>query len=109
MYRELQYAYIVTDDKNAKNHPIYVVENDLGSCMLHFSDKDTNGMLRVEKEAPIKHSVEQKDELWKMYFDGSSSKEGARAGIVLNSPSGEVICLMYKLEFVTTNNTTEYE
>ena len=44
-----------------------------------------------------------------MYFDGSSSKEGAGASIVLVSPSGEVICLMYKLEFETTNNTIEYE
>ena len=44
-----------------------------------------------------------------MYFDGSSSKEGAGARIVLVSPGGEVICLMYKLEFETTNNTAEYE
>ena len=58
LYRELQYAYIVTDDKNPINHPIYIVEKYLGSCMVHFSDEDTNGMLRVEKEAPIKCSVE---------------------------------------------------
>ena len=64
LYRELQYAYIVTDDKNPTNHPIYAVEKDLGSCMLHFSDEDTNGMLRVEKKAPIKRNVEQKDDLW---------------------------------------------
>ena len=38
--------------------------------MLHFSDEDTNGMLRVENEALIKRSVEQKDELWQMDFDG---------------------------------------
>ena len=57
----------------------------------------------------IKLSVEHKDELWQMYFDGSSSKEGAGAGVGLASPGGEAICLMYKLEFVTTNNTLEYE
>ena len=44
-----------------------------------------------------------------MYFDGSSSKEGVGAGVVLISPSGEAVRLMYKLEFITTNNTTEYE
>ena len=44
-----------------------------------------------------------------MYFDGSSSKEGAGAGIVLISPRGGNVCLMYKLEFHTTNNTTKYE
>ena len=44
-----------------------------------------------------------------MYFDGSSSKEGAGAGVLLISPGGEVVRLMYKLEFITTNNTAEYE
>ena len=52
--------------------------------------------------------VEQKYELWRMYFDGSSSKERAGATIVLISPGGEMISLMYRLEFVTTNNKTEY-
>jgi ribonuclease HI len=44
-----------------------------------------------------------------MYFDGSSSKEGFGAGIVLISPAQEVIMLSYKLEFETTNNIAEYE
>ena len=77
--------------------------------MLHFSDDNTSGMLQIEKEKSVKCSVEQKDELWQMYFDGSSSKEGVRAGIVLVSLGGEMISLMYKLEFVTTKNTAKYE
>ena len=109
LYRELQFAYIVTDDRNPTNHPLYVVEKDLGSFMLHFSDDNTAGMLQVEKEKPIKCTMEQKDELWKMYFDGSSSKEGAGVGVVMISPGGELVSLMYKLEFVTTNNIVEYE
>jgi ribonuclease HI len=44
-----------------------------------------------------------------MYFDGSSSKEGSSAGILLISPLEEVITLSYKLEFETTNNIDEYE
>ena len=44
-----------------------------------------------------------------MYVDGSSSKEGVGAGVLLISPGGEVVRLMYKLEFITTNNTAEYE
>ena len=51
LYRELQFSYIVTDDKNPTNHPLYVVDKDLGTCMLHFSDDDnTTGLLQVEKE-----------------------------------------------------------
>ena len=46
LYRELQFAYIVSNDKNPTNHPLYVVEKDLGTCMLHFSDdNDAAGML----------------------------------------------------------------
>ena len=54
LYRELQFAYIVTDDRNPMNHPLYAVEKDLGSCMLHFSDDNTNGILQVDKEIPVK-------------------------------------------------------
>ena len=39
LYRELQFAYIVTDDKNPTNHPLYSVDKDLGTCMLHFSGR----------------------------------------------------------------------
>ena len=50
LYRELQFAYIVTNDKNPTNHPLYVVEKDLGTCMLQFSDdNDAAGKLQVEK------------------------------------------------------------
>jgi ribonuclease HI len=44
-----------------------------------------------------------------MYFDDSSSKEGYGVGILLISPTKEVITLSYKLEFETTNNIDEYE
>ena len=44
-----------------------------------------------------------------MYFDGSSSKEGERACVVLISPGDDIIYLIYKLEFQTINNIVEYE
>ena len=50
LYRELQFDYIVTDDRNPTNHPLYIVEKDLGICMLHFSDdNDAIGLLQVEE------------------------------------------------------------
>ena len=100
----------MTDDKNPTNHPLYAVEKDLGTCILNFSeDNDVAGLLQVEKENPVKCIREQEDELCQLYFDGSSCKEGAGAGVLLIYPSGEVVRLMYKLEFITTNNTIEYE
>ena len=44
-----------------------------------------------------------------MYFDGLLSREGAGARVVLIFPVDDVIALMYKLEFQTTNNIAEYE
>ena len=56
LYKEFQFSYIVTDDKNPTNHPLYAVDKDLGNCMLHFSDDDKiAGLLQVEKENPVKH------------------------------------------------------
>ena len=31
MYREAQLAYIVSDEANPTNHPIYALDTDLGS------------------------------------------------------------------------------
>jgi ribonuclease HI len=47
--------------------------------------------------------------VWKMFFDGASSKDGASVGVVFVSPAQETISLSYKLEFEATNNVAEYE
>ena len=75
LYRELQFSYIVIDDKKPTNHPLYAIDKYLGTCMLHFSDdENTAGLLQVEKEHPVKCSKEQEDELWQLFFDGSTCK-----------------------------------
>ena len=48
-------------------------------------------------------------QLWKLHFYGSSSREGLGEGVVLIFPIDQVITLSYKLQFLTTNNTVEYE
>ena len=75
LYRELQLAYLVSDNDNPKNHLIYVVQEDIGSCMLHLNDENA-GIFQVEKEVPIQRSVEPRDNLWKLYLDESSSQKG---------------------------------
>ena len=49
---------------------------------------------------------------WVMYFDGSFSYEGAGAGVLLVSPSGEQLRYAVQMHFdigLSTNNTAEYE
>jgi ribonuclease HI len=47
--------------------------------------------------------------IWKMLFDGASSRESVGAGVVFISPTQEIISLSYKIEFETTNIVVEYE
>ena len=44
-----------------------------------------------------------------MYFDGSFTLEGAGAGVLLISPSGDKLRYVLQLHFWATNNVAEYE
>jgi ribonuclease HI len=44
-----------------------------------------------------------------MYFDGSYTLKGARAGVVLIPPEGDMLKYAIQIEFPVTNNTAEYE
>ena len=51
---------------------------------------------------------------WVMYFDGSFSYEGARAGVLIISPTGEQLKYIVQMHFDSgsgkaTNNTADYE
>jgi len=37
------------------------------------------------------------ESLWKMFFDGSQSKEGSGAGVVIISPSNQIFPFSFKL------------
>jgi ribonuclease HI len=106
LYREVILAYIISDHQNPRNHPVYVVEDEIGSSVFHLNDDEPEITVNKCKNQSL---TDQQNKVWKMYFDGSSSKEGYGAGIVLISPAQEVITLSYKLEFETTNNIAEYE
>jgi hypothetical protein len=38
LYRESQLAYVISDEKNPSNHPIYSVDTGMGSCILQIDD-----------------------------------------------------------------------
>jgi len=109
LYREAQLAYIISDEANPTNHPIFAVDTDLGSSILQLSDAP-QPPIEIRKQPITTCEIPpQYTHVWKMFFDGASSKEGVGAGVVFISPTQEIISLSYKLEFETANNVEEYE
>jgi ribonuclease HI len=46
---------------------------------------------------------------WTLFFDGSSRRQGAGAGVLLLSPHGDQFKYIVHLDFKATNNMAEYE
>jgi hypothetical protein len=46
---------------------------------------------------------------WTLFFDGSSHKQGAGAGVLFIAPHGDQFKYMVHLDFKATNNMEEYE
>jgi ribonuclease HI len=109
LYREAQLAYIVSDEANPTNHPIYALDTDLGSSLLHLTNVP-EAPLQIRKQPILNQETSPPaSSVWKMFFDGASSNTGAGAGVIFVSPCQQTISLSYKLEFEVTNNVAEYE
>jgi len=106
--RAVWLAYIISDHDNPGNHPIYAMDDEIGYSILHISD-DVLEPTKYDKRITYKHEKVMENAVWKMFFDGSCSREGYGVGIVIISPSKDVIPLSYKIEFETTDNIAEYE
>jgi hypothetical protein len=111
LYRESQLAYVISDEKNPSNHPIYAVDTDMGSCILQFDDSlsDTLLLRKPSDQTTVQPTEIAEDDLWTMFFDGACTKESAGAGVVFISPSKKTSHLSFKLDFKVTNNIAEYE
>jgi ribonuclease HI len=109
LYREAQLAYIISDEANPTNHPIFSLDTDLGSSLLQLTHTP-EPPLELREHPTTPHEFPPSiTSIWKMFFDGACSREGAGAGVFFVSPSQETMSLSYKLEFDTTNNVEEYE
>jgi ribonuclease HI len=109
LYREAQLAYIVSDEANPTNHPIFALDTDLGSRLLQVTETP-EAPLQIRKQPILNQGMPPPTtSVWKMFFDGASSSIGAGAGVVFRSPSQETISLSYKMEFEVINNVAEYE
>ena len=84
LYREVRLAYLVSDHENSSNHPIYAVEDELGSSIFHIGDQIVETTVRKIRPRAKENT---KNLVWKMFFDGACSKEGSGVGIVFISPT----------------------
>ena len=50
LYRENQVAYIISDQHNPSNHPIYAEEKELGSSILHLTADDNNFQPKISEK-----------------------------------------------------------
>jgi hypothetical protein len=109
LYREDQLAYIISDEEEPTNHLIFALDIDLGSILLQLTDAPEPPLEIRKKSLTLYEYSPLIGSIWKMFFDGASSREGVGVGVVLVSHVQYIISLSYKLEFETTNNVVEYE
>jgi hypothetical protein len=50
LYRETRLAYTISDRQNPNNYPIYVVDQDLGNCILSIDDDFEEGIEEKNKK-----------------------------------------------------------
>lgn len=83
------------------------VDTEIGSFQVQ-----ERRLHKESKPVPLaknKNSLVEDNVLQTFYFDGASSKDGARAGVLLISPSGKTFKFSFTLLFPCTNNVAEYE
>jgi hypothetical protein len=102
LYRETRLAYTVSDPQNPNNFPIYIMDQDLGNCILSFDD-GLDGCLEEINTKQEELNLMTEDlcntGVWKMYFDGASSSEGVGVGVLLVAPEGKfIVSFSYHLQ-----------
>jgi hypothetical protein len=73
LYRESQLAYVINDEQNPTNHPIYSIDMGMGYCILQIDDSFPDSLL-LRKPA-VQSTEVAEDYLWTMFFDGACTKE----------------------------------
>jgi hypothetical protein len=83
LYREAQLAYIVSDEVDPTNHPIFALDTDPRFSLLQLTNTH-EAPLKIRKK-PIYHNEIPPlvTSMWKFFFDGASSSQGASVGVVL--------------------------
>ena len=74
--------------------------------LAHCSPEEAE---EIQWDFPDEDIMGIKVESWKMYFDGATNQNGSGIGVLLISLKGAHIPFLGKLNFLVTNNATEYE
>ena len=88
LYREVRFVHTVCKTNQPRNHPIYAIHQDFGCFQLSSNQVHET---QVKIEDVIESPVPNHTDIWKLFFDGSCTKYGAGAGVVLISPEKENI------------------
>lgn len=83
LYREVRFVHTVCKTDQPRNHPNYEIDHDFG-CFQLSSNQTHETQVKIEDviESPIPNQTD----VWKLFFDGSCTKDGAGATLVLISP-----------------------
>jgi hypothetical protein len=73
LYREAQLAYIISDEENPTNHPIFSLDTDLGSSLLQLTDAPEPPLEIRKQSITFCEDSPPITSVWKMFFDGASS------------------------------------
>ena len=119
LYRESKLKYMISSKECPENHPIYVVDIEMGSSIFYNSEHTDleDHLIMINQKREIEEmkeedgiSLEDREKWFTMHFDGACSKEGVGAGVTISTPYYiEQTSFSYKFYFSCTNNVAEYE
>ena len=75
----------------------------------HLAHCSPEGAEEIKGDFPNEDIMGIEVESWKMYFDGATNQNRSGIGVLLISPKGTHIPFSGRLNFLATNNATEYE
>ena len=87
LYREVRFVHTICKTDQPRNHPIYAIDQEFGCFQLTSNQHKTQVKIEEVVESPEPNQID----IWKLFFDGSCTKDGAGAGVVLISPEKENI------------------
>ena len=69
LYREAQLAYIISDEANPTDHPVFAFDTDLGSSILQLTDAPEAPLEIRKKSINFSEEPPPTPSVWKMFFD----------------------------------------